>query len=86
MATEEFEKDVIDRLARIEIKLDNDFRALHGNGHPGLLAEMETAKKEIELIKARQSWWGTALAGWLSILFWLVTTGIAVVGLFKGGK
>lgn len=84
MATAEFEKDVIGRLARIETKLDNDFRALHGNGHPGLLAEMETAKQEIALMKARQSWWGTALAGWLSILAWLVATGIAIVGLFKG--
>ena len=30
-----FEKEVIDRLGRIETKLDNDFRALHGNGQPG---------------------------------------------------
>ena len=37
------EKDVIDRLARIESAIDDikealkrDYRLLHGNGHPGL--------------------------------------------------
>lgn len=37
MALNEFERDVIDRLGRIETKLDNDYKALHGNGKPGLL-------------------------------------------------
>lgn len=86
MATAEFEKDAIDRLSRIETKLDADYRALYGNGRPGLIDDMSNVKRDICLLKARQSWWGTALAGWLSILSWLATTGIAVVALFKGGN
>ena len=35
--TQTFEREVIDRLARIETKLDADYTALHGNGKPGLL-------------------------------------------------
>lgn len=32
-----FEREVIERLTSIEVKLDADYRALHGNGKPGLL-------------------------------------------------
>lgn len=82
-----FEQDVIERLVRIETKLDNDFRALHGTENtPGLLADMEQVKTDLAILKAQRSWWGTALAGWLSVVSWLVTTGIAVVALLRGGK
>ena len=33
----DFEREVIERLTSIEVKLDADYRALHGNGKPGLL-------------------------------------------------
>ena len=33
----DFERDVIERLTSIEVKLDADYRALHGNGKPGLI-------------------------------------------------
>lgn len=50
-----FEKEVIDRLARIEEnieglqgKLTNDYKVLHGNGQPGLVdrvTALETSQK-----------------------------------------
>lgn len=33
----DFEREVIERLTSIEVKLDADYRELHGNGKPGLL-------------------------------------------------
>jgi hypothetical protein len=33
----DFECEVIERLTSIEVKLDADYRALHGNGKPGLI-------------------------------------------------
>lgn len=33
----DFEREVIERLTSIEVKLDADYRALHGNGKPGLI-------------------------------------------------
>lgn len=65
MPASDFEKEVIDRLARIETKLDADYRALHGNGHPGLIervADLETAMEEQ---KSRHKWW-RELAGWVA--------------------
>lgn len=65
----------------IKSNLENDYKALHGNGKPGLLADMEDAKRKICLLEARQSWWGSAIAGWISVIAWLVSTGVAFVAL-----
>ena len=79
----DFETDVIDRLGRIETKLDNDFRALHGNGQPGLIEKhekLESRVKSIEDAMKTQS----GIAGKVIIgLAWLVTTAIAFYNLFR---
>ena len=79
----DFETDVIDRLGRIETKLDNDFRALHGNGQPGLIEKhekLESRVKSIEDAMKTQS----CIAGKVIIgLAWLVTTAIAFYNLFR---
>lgn len=67
----------------IKNNLENDYKAIHGNGKPGLLADMEYVKRELCLLKAKQSWWGSALAGWLSILAWLVSTAMAFISLIQ---
>ena len=50
MPVSEFEKDVIDRLGRIETKLDNDFHALHGNGKPGLIEKVAALEEKVNLM------------------------------------
>ncbi len=43
----DFEKEVIDRLGRIETKLDADFRAIHGNGKPGLVDKVAELSAQV---------------------------------------
>lgn len=74
MPVSEFEKDVIDRLGRIETKLDNDFHALHGNGKPGLIEKVADLEVKVNLIIQKSKWY----KDWLG---WIVATGIAVAGL-----
>lgn len=49
-----FEKDVIDRLGRIEERLTNDFRLIHGNGKPGIVDKVQNITTRIEHLEARE--------------------------------
>ena len=60
----EFEREVIDRLGRIETKLDNDGMHLYGNGKPGLVDRISKVEADVEVIKAHRSWVKDWL-GWL---------------------
>lgn len=81
MSDDELLRQIYADIQVIKNNLENDYKAIHGNGKPGLLSDMEDAKREICLIKARQSWWGSAIAGWVSVIAWLVSTSIAFVAL-----
>ena len=84
---DEFKETVIKELSKIGTMLEADFRALYGHENTsGLIKDMEEIKKEIALIKAQKSWWGSAIAGWLCVLSWLANIGIALFALLKGGK
>lgn len=78
-----FEKDVIDRLGRIETKLDNDFRALHGNGQPGLIEKTQKLEQRVksleDMAKTQSGIAGKVIVG----LAWLVTTAIAFYNLLR---
>lgn len=79
----DFETDVIDRLGRIETKLDNDFRALHGNGQPGLIEKHEKLESRVKTIEDAMKT-QSGIAGKVIIgLAWLVTTAIAFYSLFR---
>ena len=77
-----FEQDVIDRLGRIETKLDADYRELHGNGQPGLVTrtgdlELRLGKVEDRLRQAEKS--NRRVAGFVG---WLIATATAVYAAF----
>lgn len=79
----DFEKEVIDRLGRIETKLDNDFRALHGNGQPGLLEKHEKLENRVSSLEQRVDT-QSGIAGKVVIgVAWLVTTAIALYNLIS---
>jgi len=82
MAIDEFQKDVIDRLARIEEAINNDYKALYGNGKPGLLDRMTALENQLQSIaaqdKANRDWFTRIRES----IGWLVTTAIAVYAAF----
>lgn len=67
----------------IKTKMDSDYRALYGNGKPGLIDDVANLKSDIAIIKAKQSWFGSSLAGWLSLLAWLITTAVSILAILK---
>ena len=71
------------KVSEIDTKLENDYRALYGNGKPGLIADVVELQKELAVIKAKQSWWGSAIAGWLSVIAFIITTVISIIALVK---
>ena len=79
----DFEKEVIDRLGRIETKLDNDYLALHGNGQPGLIVKHEKLENRVQTLEQKVET-QSGIAGKLVIgIAWLVTTAIALYNLFR---
>ena len=50
-----FEKEVIDRLGRIETKLDTDYRTLHGDGKPGLVDKLDALEDRVRDLEARRA-------------------------------
>ena len=75
-------KDIIDRLGRIETKLDNDGKAIYGNGKPGLLDRMVALESKLQVIQAQAE----ANHDWFSrireSIGWLLTTAIAIYAAF----
>lgn len=49
-----FEKEVIDRLGRIETKLDTDYRTLHGDGKPGLVDKLDALEDRVRDLETRR--------------------------------
>lgn len=71
-----FEREVIERLASIEVKLDADYRALHGNGKPGLLDRVN--KLENSMYAG-----GMVYRVIVSIAAWIITTAVAIYAALK---
>ena len=74
-----FEKDVINRLGRIETKLDADFRDLHGHENElGLIQEHRNLEDEVKEIKTTYKTWGTILSVFI-VVSTILGTGIALL-------
>lgn len=76
-------REIYAEVREIKTKLESDYRALYGNGHPGLIEDVASLKRELAIIKAKQSWFGTALAGWVSIIAWLITTAVSIISIVR---
>ena len=52
-----FEKDVIERLSRIEERITRDYHVLYGNGKPGLQEEVKNITRRVDTleVKAKES-------------------------------
>ena len=67
------------KLARIDLRLDNDFRSLYGNGHPGLIDRMN----EIEKHLAKRSGGLAAVSQIVTLLLSLTAIACNVVAMLK---
>ena len=76
-------REIYAEVREIKTKLESDYRALYGNGHPGLIEDVASLKRELAIIKAKQSWFGTALAGWFSVIAWLITTAVSIISIVR---
>ena len=71
-----FQREVIERLTSIEVKLDADYRALHGNGKPGLLDRVN--KLENSMYAG-----GMLYRAVVSVIAWLITLAVAIYAAVK---
>lgn len=76
MSQTSFEKEVIERLTSIEVKLDADYRALHGNGKPGLLDRVN--KLENSMYAG-----GIIYRAVVSFVAWLIAIAVALYAAIK---
>lgn len=76
MSQTSFEKEVIERLTSIEVKLDADYRALHGNGKPGLLDRVNKLENSIYA-------GGIMYRAVVSFVAWLIAIAVAVYAAVK---
>lgn len=67
------------KLARIDLRLDNDFRSLYGNGHPGLIDRMN----EIEKHLAKRSGGLAAVSQIATLLLSLTAIACNVIAMLK---
>lgn len=74
--TPRFEQDVIERLSRIEVKVEADYRALYGNGKPGLLDRVN--KLENSMYAG-----GIMYRAVVSFVAWIVALAVAVYAAVK---
>lgn len=81
-----FEQEVIDRLARIETKLDADYRILHGNGKPGLIEDLEGLKGRVQSLEDHHKNQDKGFGKLGQIIGWLITTAIACYAVIQHHK
>ena len=67
------------KLARIDLRLDNDFRSLYGNGHPGLIDRMN----EIEKHLAKRSGGLAAVSQIVTLLLSITAIACNVIAMLK---
>ena len=67
------------KLARIDLRLDNDFRSLYCNGHPGLIDRMN----EIEKHLAKRSGGLAAVSQIVTLLLSLTAIACNVIAMLK---
>ena len=67
------------KLARIDLRLDNDFRSLYGKGHPGLIDRMN----EIEKHLAKRSGGLAAVSQIVTLLLSITAIACNVIAMLK---
>lgn len=78
-----FEKEVIERLARIEERLTHDYHALHGNGKPGILETVQNITQRVDRLESSQKEQSKHTGMIAAVIAWIVNAAIAIYAAFK---
>lgn len=76
-------REIYADVREIKTKLDRDYAALYGNGHPGLLDRVSNLEQEFKLMKDKRKWYREWL-GWIfAAIVFLVGNASKIIGIFK---
>lgn len=75
--------DIQSKVSSISAKVQNDYQALHGNGKPGLIKEVEELTKRVIAIEVKDDAKNTTAGKVAVVVGWIITTCIALAALFK---
>ena len=77
MALDEWQRDVIERLTRIETMLLEDHKDLHGNGQPGLITRVANVEAQVQQMQTTakvHTGWITHIIGGVGWLIAIITS------------
>ena len=80
MALDDWQRDVIERLTRIETMVEEDHKALHGNGHAGLI----TRVTNMEATNKAHAGWITHVIGGIGWLIAMIVSSLNAWGARHG--
>lgn len=75
--------ELVDRLGRIETKLDNDGKELYGNGKPGLLDRFDDLEDRVRDIETKQSEKQKHYGAIMAVVAFLINAAIALLAYLK---
>ncbi|OGV32837.1 MAG: hypothetical protein A2020_07970 [Lentisphaerae bacterium GWF2_45_14] len=75
--------EISKNVAVINTKLDADFRALHGNGQPGLIYNVGAIKERVQAIEDAHKAEGKHIGFIAVIVAFCVNTGLGLYAIFK---
>ncbi len=78
-----FEKEVIERLSRIEERLQNDYHALHGNGKPGILETVQNITSRLTVLETKEKAKQNHTGIFAAVVAYLVNAAIAIYAALK---
>lgn len=81
-----FEKEVLERLTRIEERLKNDHTYLHGNGKPGLLEKVSNITTRIERLEIKEKERSKNTGVIAGIIGFLINAAIALWAALKNNQ
>ena len=78
-----FKDEVLDRLGRIETKIDNTEKALYGNGKPGLLEEFDKLEDRVRDLETKQQEKQKHYGAILTVIAFIINAAIAFYAVVK---
>lgn len=79
----DFEREVLERLTKIEENIKGINKRIYGNGQPGLDDKVIALDKRVVVIESKQEGKRSVIKDTANVIAWLVATTIGLFALFK---